>query len=477
MDNGPITVRAAGSQHRHAKYVVGNFPLGAPAILKEASSKWKLHKDKPEAIPPRRRQQVPQQDGTPWLLEDAASNVTHKGHLEGGIATSNYFLLVKEHGAFTALPLAAWYNFRPPPRRVAMSLEEAEAEMEKKHNSHFSGTSRLSKAIAANEAQGAKEAGPDEGGAVGADSDEEEKRAVRARAANADQSSTAEGRNQSATADVNVIKGDKGAEDWEYEENAADDDEDMGEQDDPHQGDASPPPRQSPAASQEDEEAEEGNSLSKHGRELQRLLKTTGLSESDDDPSNEDVKEDTSLLTDDDDDDDMEDLDALAKGLDKGTPAASPKPASAAETGRKRSPTPTSGATPALGSKRKNEGGQPAAKRKRSATPPTSQAQLPSIKSEDTAAPAIKKEPTIKKEPIPSPAIKTDPTAPKASGLVTSEEIKALITKSGGSMGATAVSKYFKGRLNTKEEKDQFKRAVRTATNFDTTTKVLSIIK
>jgi hypothetical protein len=37
---------------------------------------------------------------------------------------------------------------------------------------------------------------------VGADSDEEEKRAVRARAANADQSSTAEGRNQSAAADV-----------------------------------------------------------------------------------------------------------------------------------------------------------------------------------------------------------------------------------------------------------------------------------
>ncbi len=51
-------------------------------------------------------------------------------------------------------------------------------------------------------AQGAKEAGPEEGGAVGADSDEEEKRAVRARAANADQSSTAEGRNQSAAADV-----------------------------------------------------------------------------------------------------------------------------------------------------------------------------------------------------------------------------------------------------------------------------------
>ena len=45
------------------------------------------------------------------------------------------------------------------------------------------------------------------------------------------------------------------------------------------------------------------------------------------------MKEDTSLLTDDDDDDDMEDLDALAKGLDQGTPAASPKPASAADTG------------------------------------------------------------------------------------------------------------------------------------------------
>jgi len=69
------------------------------------------------------------------------------------------------------------------------------------------------------------------------------------------------------------------------------------------------------------------------------------------------------------------------------------------------------------------------------------EAQLPPIKSEDTAAAAIKQEPTIKKEPTPSPAI-------KASGLVTSEEVKALITKSGGSMNATAVSKHFKGRLN-----------------------------
>lgn len=44
---------------------------------------------------------------------------------------------------------------------------------------------------------------------------------------------------------VNVIKGDKGAEDWDHEANAADDDEDMGEQDDPNNRDASPPPRQS----------------------------------------------------------------------------------------------------------------------------------------------------------------------------------------------------------------------------------------
>ena len=124
---------------------------GAPAVLKQSSTKWKLHKDKPEAIPPRRRHSAPQQDATPWLLEDQAGNVTHKGQLEGGITASNYFLLVKEKEVFTALPLTAWYNFKPPPRRVAMSLEEAEAEMEKKHNSHFSGTGRLSRAIAANE--------------------------------------------------------------------------------------------------------------------------------------------------------------------------------------------------------------------------------------------------------------------------------------------------------------------------------------
>lgn len=33
-------------------------------------------------------------------------------------------------------------------RRAAMSLEEAEAEMEKKHNSHFAGAGRLTQAIA-----------------------------------------------------------------------------------------------------------------------------------------------------------------------------------------------------------------------------------------------------------------------------------------------------------------------------------------
>ena len=94
---------------------------------------------------------MPQQDATPWLLKDKTGNVVSRGQLEGGIAASNYFVLVKEKDAFVAMPLAAWYNFRPPPRQSAMSLEEAEIEMEKRHNSHFNSQSRLSKAIAANE--------------------------------------------------------------------------------------------------------------------------------------------------------------------------------------------------------------------------------------------------------------------------------------------------------------------------------------
>lgn len=44
------------------------------------------------------------------------------------------------------------------------------------------------------------------------------------------------------------------------------------------------------------------------------------------------VKEDPDLMTDDDDDDEMEDLDALAKGMDRRQPAPLPKAASAAET-------------------------------------------------------------------------------------------------------------------------------------------------
>ena len=45
----------------------------------------------------------------------------------------------------------------------------------------------------------------------------------------------------------------------------------------------------------------------------------------------QDVKEDTDLMSDDDDEDEMEDLDALAKGMDRGRTAPLPKPASAAE--------------------------------------------------------------------------------------------------------------------------------------------------
>lgn len=51
-------------------------------------------------------------------------------------------------------------------------------------------------------AKGAVDAGPDEGGALGADSDEEEKRANRARAASKDPGSAAESRNQGAATDV-----------------------------------------------------------------------------------------------------------------------------------------------------------------------------------------------------------------------------------------------------------------------------------
>lgn len=46
----------------------------------------------------------------------------------------------------------------------------------------------------------------------------------------------------------------------------------------------------------------------------------------------QDVQEDTDLMSDDDDEDEMEDLDALAKGMDRGRTAPLPKAASAAET-------------------------------------------------------------------------------------------------------------------------------------------------
>lgn len=46
----------------------------------------------------------------------------------------------------------------------------------------------------------------------------------------------------------------------------------------------------------------------------------------------QDMKEDPDLMSDDDDEDEMEDLDALAKGMDRGRTALLPQAASAAET-------------------------------------------------------------------------------------------------------------------------------------------------
>ena len=94
---------------------------GVPTVLKGDSTQWKLHKDKTAAVPSRRRNYV-QPDAAPWLLEDRHGSVTQKGQLEGGIATSNYFVLVKNGGSFTVLPVTGWYTFKPPPRFASFNL-------------------------------------------------------------------------------------------------------------------------------------------------------------------------------------------------------------------------------------------------------------------------------------------------------------------------------------------------------------------
>ena len=88
---------------------------GVPAALKGDTTQWKLHRDKITAAPSRRRNYV-QPDAAPWLLEDRKGAITHKGQLEGGIATDNYFVLMKNSDGFTVLPVKSWYTFKPPPR-------------------------------------------------------------------------------------------------------------------------------------------------------------------------------------------------------------------------------------------------------------------------------------------------------------------------------------------------------------------------
>ena len=88
---------------------------GAPSVLRGDSTQWKLHKDAAAAAPARSRRNS-QPEAAPWLLEDKNGVVTHKGQLEGGIATSNYFILVKDGGNFNVLPVSSWYTFKAPPR-------------------------------------------------------------------------------------------------------------------------------------------------------------------------------------------------------------------------------------------------------------------------------------------------------------------------------------------------------------------------
>ena len=69
----------------------------------------------------------------PFILESEPGKQSHTSMLEGGQAANYYLLMQSPMGTdFLALPSSEWYNFKPAIKYNTLSLDEAQAVMERR---------------------------------------------------------------------------------------------------------------------------------------------------------------------------------------------------------------------------------------------------------------------------------------------------------------------------------------------------------
>jgi len=307
-----FTLRARGADKKPQKLILGKFPTNVPDL--RLGGGWTLEREA----------------GQQWTLE-GQEDTKFKGVPEVGLsgtAPSNYFILERKKGQneFIAIPVDEWATFKPVARRAEFSLEDAEAQMKYQRLQAEKINPRLASAVGND---GRIDAGPAIGAEEEADSDDEWKD-IKARAASlaAPGSIQAQffhrGRVNSGV-DEDIEGGGTGgvdagalyvprpqdAEDWEHESEAADDDLDMG---DGSEGEveASPSRRRPPVGSDSDGEGDLDASRVK--RTIRKLMKATGLQESDEDGSEEGHSEE-GHSGDDYDEDDEDGLDKMAEEI------------------------------------------------------------------------------------------------------------------------------------------------------------------
>ncbi|KAI3426211.1 hypothetical protein D9Q98_008587 [Chlorella vulgaris] len=494
-----FTIRAGGVDRAALKHLVARFPAtfkpdpksdetaNAPD-LKRPGDSWLMGQMEAEEAKPGTRGMPGQ-----WVLEEQVTGRPRfVGQPEGGMRDTGagYFLLMKGKGnEFIAVPVADVVTFKPALQRRQQSLEEAEAAMQAQREQHGRANPRLARAIARDGA----EADPltilrDENEA---DSDEEwkgikERAAARqvakaaaapqqqqpqqARQQQRKQAGAAGGGGEELPGEDHAELSDKG-EDWEHEDEAADDDLDMGESD--GEPDVGSPIRKGGVSSDSEEEEEEGAPVQpgKAKRRLKRMMRDTGLADSDDEEEEAaDREEESESIM------DEEDLDRMA-GVAGGAGAAAGEAGAAA-----REPTPETQLRPAAakeaaagGKKRKSptpspvSPGKPVAAGAAAAAAGTTQGtkrpRTSAAGPAGTAAAAAAASPSAGK---PAPAA----AAPAAGGsAVTADELRQLLRSKGRILLADLTAMY-KSRL-TPEGQKQFVLLVRQVARMEPGTKYL----
>ncbi|KAK9840454.1 hypothetical protein WJX74_010090 [Apatococcus lobatus] len=345
MQNGAhqeSIVRSARAEEFPGRYLVGQFPLGAPE-LRPGQGPWGLQKlnDVPQNSRQRRAERDSAHQQPPaWLLEAGPGQPGFKGQAAGGLqgrGSQCYFLFMRQGADLVAVPVDDWYTFKPVGRgggqRAITSTEEAEAAMQRQNEALSNAAPRLANvaATAPEEMDGFDD---EDDGEV--DAEEAELRARRARAGPAAAGPIGSTSAQASTRrPVHGAAGSKG-EDWDHEAEAADDDMDMGG-DVGSDGEPAPPsptaamapeglrPEDSPSASPtgSDSEGTAARQQQPHQpqpRSVQQLLKRSAQPGS---PGLDDEDDDDDEDEDDYDSDDLDEIYSNKAGAALSTSAAS----------------------------------------------------------------------------------------------------------------------------------------------------------